>query len=144
MQLVSSNRARRYHSFFLACVVTGLAGCGGGGGASPASVPPDITAPALPGGLSGAAAALIDDLGVTGQPWIGMTEADSGDFSLTGESPDTNDVVDKLPDPTITSTTIIPTTFSRFAYFRSGLSSVRDPGRYMLWGGLAENSLPHP
>ena len=138
MQSVGTFRARRNSLFFLACVVNGLTGCGGGGGAGPASAPPSVSAPPIDGIESGAAAELISELGGAGHAWIGLVNADNGAFTLSGQDPETNRVLAKLPEPAIKSEMIIATTYSRFAHFKSILDPVHDPGRYMLWGRLHE------
>lgn len=143
MWLTGSLRARRTGYFFLALFVFGLSSCRGGSGGNSAPVPPQVTAP-LPPGISGAAAELISELGSTGKAWFGLVEGDTGEFSLTGENPETNTILQKLPDHDQQSLDFIPSSFSRFAYFRSPLGGVRDPGRYLLWGRQSGHVPPDP
>ena len=142
MQSVNICRARRFGLISLALVYPVLTGCGGGGGARPASVPPPITPPGLPGLDEGAAAELIREIDGEGTAWIALIEADDGRFSLTGRDTETNDLLAKLPEPARESSTTIPTRYSRYAYFEAILSTGIDPGRYLLWGRLAEDLSP--
>ena len=79
----------------LVLYVTGLAGCGGGGGSS-APVPP-VTNPIGGGGSvldQGKAASLFNTIDGKGEAWLGLVDSDSGFFHLTGEDPETNEIID--------------------------------------------------
>lgn len=84
----------------------GIVGCGGGGGSS-APVPP-VTNPISGGGSvldQGKAASLFDSIDGRGEAWLGLVDSDSGFFHLTGEDPETNEILEKIPEiDTVTST----------------------------------------
>lgn len=149
MQWESAIPARRVIHVILALVYLGLSGCGGGGGASSASAPPGSPndgSPGIAGSLGnvldeGEAAALIAEIDGEGDARIFMIEADSATFSLNGQSPETNTLLSKMPSPVLSSMDLIPTEYSRFAYFTSALDEFQEPGRYLLWGRLAATTV---
>ena len=140
MQWARPMPTRRRIILCLVLCVTGIAGCGGGGGSS-APVPP-VTNPINGGGSvldQGKAASLFDTITGDGEAWLGLVDADSGFFHLTGEDPETNEVLDKIPDPDQSRS--ITRQFSRLDYIPPPLINASDPGRYLLLGRLAP-SLP--
>ncbi|XDZ65455.1 hypothetical protein AB8880_11110 [Alphaproteobacteria bacterium LSUCC0684] len=140
MQPVLVTPARWVFRFILASLISGLAGCGGGGSTAPAP-PPSLHSP-LPSSLDqGQAAELMQDIEGEGPPWISLIESDSARLQLDGEDPATNAVLAKLPVPSFSSMDQIPTRYSRFQFFQSTISEGQDPGRYLLWGRRPRNIL---
>ena len=90
---------RRRIILCLVLCVTGIVGCGGGGGSS-TPVPP-VTNPISGVGSvldQGKAASLFDSIDSRGEAWLGLVDSDSGFFHLTGEDPETNEILEKIPD----------------------------------------------
>lgn len=127
---------RRLIILCLVLCVTGIVGCGGGGGSS-ASVPP-VTNPIDGGGSvldQGKAASLFDSIDGRGDAWLGLVDSDSGFFHLTGEDPETNEILDKIPD--LDPDKSITRQFSRLDFIPPPFVNSSDPGRYILLGRLA-------
>ena len=127
---------RRRIILCLVLCVTGIVGCGGGGGSS-APVPP-ITNPISGGGSvldQGKAASLFDSIDGRGEAWLGLVDSDSGFFHLTGEDPETNEILEKIPD--LDPDKSITREFSRLDFIPPPLVNSSDPGRYLLLGRLS-------
>lgn len=131
--------ARRLICYGLVLYVIGLTGCGGGGGSS-APVPP-VTNPIGGGAVldQGSAGSLFDTIDGEGEAWLSLVDADSGFFHLNGEDPNTNDILDKIPDPDPNRT--ITRQYSRLSYIPPSSINPHDPGRYLLYGRLANTNL---
>lgn len=135
MQQVLFHPARRLVLGFLV-LSSVLTGCGGGGGSGSAAVPLPVSPSAGGSALGGGAAArLLGSLSKAGQPWLAMVDADSGRFSLTGVSPQTNTVLAKQPAFKPHGVSHFSPRYSRFSHIRGTINPLqRDPGRYLLWG----------
>ena len=136
MQWARPMPTRRLIILCLVLYVTGLAGCGGGGGSS-APVPP-VTNPIGGGGSvldQGKAASLFNTIDGKGEAWLGLVDSDSGFFHLTGEDPETNEILEKIPD--LDPDRSITRQFSRLDFIPPPLVNSSDPGRYMVLGRLA-------
>ena len=118
---------------FLVFAVSGLFGCGSGGGSGTASAPPDILGQFERGE---ARQLLLEQVEGSGSGLVEHLEADSASFREQGSNNNGNGLTKLLPS-IAEHTTDIPTEYSRYAYIRSAIDPEHDPGRYLLWGHLA-------
>ncbi|MCE2516510.1 MAG: hypothetical protein J4F41_01475 [Alphaproteobacteria bacterium] len=85
---------------------------------------------------------LFEGIASDGAPWLGLLDADSAIFRLTGDGAGYSASLAKLPPPDPARRVL--TTYSRLNYYPAASNSINDPGRYILLGRLTQAYPPEP